>query len=299
MLESNQFRGVGVATVTPFANGEIDEKALKAVVKHQMNGGIQYLVCLGTTGESNMLSSLEKNKVQDVMLEVNNASLPFVLGIFGGNNTSSQIKMLKEWNLEGVDALLIASPAYVKPSQEGILQHYKSLSEASPLPIILYNVPGRTASNMRSDVILMLAEECENIIGIKEASGDVVQGSQLIKHRTDDFLVISGDDPTALGLLGCGGDGLISVIANAYPKELSAMVNAALNNDFKKAQKYHHLLLDLHHWLYVEGNPTGIKAILEEMNLSTREVRQPLAPLSEASRIKLIETMEKLDSQLF
>ncbi len=295
MIETNRFRGTGVATVTPFRDGKIDEPALRKIVEYQINGGVGYLVCLGTTGEANMLSRQEKKLVQEVMQSANNSNLPFVLGIFGGNNTRAQVAELQQWDLQGVDALLIASPAYVKPSQEGIFLHFQALAEASDLPIILYNVPGRTSSNMSAETTLRLAEEFENIIGIKEASGDLIQCSQIIKHRPDGFLVISGDDPTGLGLLACGGDGIISVIANAFPRQWSQLVSLALQGNFSAAAQVHLQLLELHKWLYIEGNPTGVKAILEHQGLCTREVRQPLAALSLGSLANLMQALEPLE----
>ena len=280
--------------MTPFKGGEIDEPALKNIVERQIMGQVDYLVCLGTTGEASMLSNVEKRKVQDTMLHTNAGRLPFVLGIFSGNHTDAQVQMLSSWDLHGVDALLIASPAYVKPSQEGLFRHYQALAETSPLPIILYNVPGRTASNMYVETVLRIAESFDNVIGIKEASADLVQATKLIKYRPDGFLVISGDDPTALGLLACGGDGVISVIANAFPSEWSQLVHAALANDYVAAAAIHGQLVDLHHWIYVEGNPCGIKAVLELQGICDREVRQPLAKLSDASMAGLQHSLAAL-----
>ncbi len=298
MMADNKFDGTGVATITPFRDGAIDEVALDQIVKFQIDAGVDYLVCLGTTGEASTLSDEEKMRVQRCMLRTNNNRLPFVLGIFGGNHTASQIRSMQAWDLTGVNALLCASPAYVKPSQQGLYEHFRALADASPLPLIIYNVPGRTAKNMKAETILRLAHDCPNIIGVKEASADLMQGSSIIKSRPDGFLVMSGDDPTALGLMACGGNGVISVIANAFPREMSQMVRLALANDFQQARKIHLDLLSLHHWLYVEGNPVGVKAAMQIMGFCSREVRLPLAQLSDPNFRKLQDELERFESSI-
>ena len=287
MNQKAKFTGLGVATVTPFAQDAIDVAALRRIIDYQIQGGVDYIVCLGTTGEASMLTDPEKYKVQEVMLEQINGRLPLVLGIFGGNHTAEQIRKLQSWNLQGIEALLIASPAYIKPSQQGIYSHYSALAESTSLPIIIYNVPGRTSSNITWETTVALAENHSNIIGIKEASGDLTQGTKIIKHSPAEFIVTSGDDPTALGLMACGGDGVISVIANAYPNSFSRLVNSALTSDYQTAASIHQALIDLHQWLYIEGNPVGVKAVLAEMGFCRPDVRQPLAPLS-------IENLEML-----
>ena len=255
-----QFRGTGVALVTPFRNGSIDFPALKKIIEYNINGGVDYLVSLGSTGEAITLSTEECRAVVDFTLEVNNGRLPVMVGQFGHNNTQQLIGRIKQFDFTGIAAVLSSSPAYNKPSQEGIFQHYTAVAEYCPVPIIIYNVPGRTSSNVLPETIIRLANANPKFIGVKEASGDIVQASHIIKHKPDHFLVISGDDPSALGFIACGGDGLISVIANTLPQQISDMIRHALNNDSTTAIQQHLQLLDMHHWLYLEGNPVGVKA---------------------------------------
>jgi 4-hydroxy-tetrahydrodipicolinate synthase len=207
--------------------------------------------------------------------------LPLVVGMFGHNNTAQLIERFKNFNFSGIDAVLSSSPAYNKPSQEGIFQHYVAVSERSPVPIIIYNVPSRTGSNVEAETVIRLAKASHKFIGVKEASGDIIQTSHIIKNRPEGFLVLSGDDPSALACIACGGDGLISVIGNCLPYETAQMIRQALNNDITSASKYHLQLLNMHHWLYLEGNPVGLKAVMEIQGLCTREVRLPLVKFSE------------------
>ncbi len=275
------FSGTGVALVTPFRNGSVDFPALKRIIEYTIEGGVDYLVSLGSTGEAITLSTEERRAVVDFTIEVNKGRLPLVVGMFGHNNTKQLIQRFKEFNFTGVDAVLSSSPPYNKPTQEGIYQHYISVAKYSPVPIIIYNVPGRTSSNVLPETIVQLAKADPKFIAVKEASGDIVQTSHIIKNAPDNFLILSGDDPTALACIACGGHGLISVIGNTLPYHISTMIRSALNNDFAKATQLHLQLLDMHHWLYLEGNPAGVKAALELQGLCTREVRLPLTPLSE------------------
>ena len=281
-MNTDQFRGTGVATITPFQDGKLDLDALSEIVDFQIKQGVDYLVCLGTTGEAITLSHEETEQVLQVTIDVNAQRVPLIFGIFGGNNTRVLASKLANYNLEGVDAVLSSSPAYNKPTQEGIYQHYRVLAEKSPRPIIIYNVPGRTCSNISAETILRLSE-LDNIIGVKDASANMVQAAQVVKQKPKDFLMLSGDDPTTLSLLASGGDGVISVIANAYPGPFSKMVKAGLDGDFDTARAIHLQLLDIHPLLYAEGNPAGIKGAMQILGKCTREVRLPLVPLSDRS----------------
>ncbi len=282
-----QFRGTGVALVTPFnEDGSIDFDGLKNVIEHDIKGGVEYLVSLGTTGESATLSSEEKLAVLRFTTKAVNKRVPLVAG-FGGNNTHELVESIKSFDFEGYDALLSASPYYNKPTQEGIYQHYKAVAAASPVPVILYNVPGRTSSNITAETTLRLARDFKNIIAVKEASGNFDQVMQIIKYRPEGFLVISGDDLITLPLIACGADGVISVIGNAIPADFSEMVRLALKNDFVAARKLHYKLTDLTNLLFVEGNPGGVKAVLKQLGIGTDQVRLPLWRISNELTTKL------------
>ncbi len=289
-----QFSGTGVALVTPFKSGKINYKDLEKIIEYQINGGIDYLVSLGTTGEATMLSNKECQNVLDFTVKTVNGRVPIVAGNFGASNTAVLIERVHNYNLEGISAIMSSSPSYVKPNQEGIFRHYMELEKESPLPIIIYNVPGRTSSNIAATTTLRLANASDKFIAIKEATGDIVQAAKIIKEKPANFLVLSGDDPTALALIACGAEGVISVIANAFPSLFSDMVRAALNNDYKTAQHLNLQLIDIHHWLYVDGNPVGIKAALEMLGLCRKEVRLPLAPISKPNFIQLKKEISKV-----
>ena len=287
MTKSVNFSGTGVAIVTPFTTkGEVDFPALTKLVEHLIKGKVEYLVVLGTTGETSTLSKEEKKQVINHVIKINKKRLPLVIGI-GGNNTAEIVESLKKDDLSGFSAVLSVSPYYNKPSQEGIYQHYKALSKASPLPIILYNVPGRTASNIAWDTTIRLAKDFKNIIAIKEASGNMEQCMKIIKYRPSNFLVISGDDTLTLPLVACGADGVISVIANAYPKDFSDMVRSALSFDFKSAQKLHYKVMDITEQIFADGNPGGIKFILDKKNITKSTVRLPLVEPNDTVKSKL------------
>jgi 4-hydroxy-tetrahydrodipicolinate synthase len=276
MTQALNFTGTGVAIVTPFTHkGAVDFPALTKLVEHLIKGRVEYIVVLGTTGETATLSKEEKLQVIAHILKTNKNRIPLVLGA-GGNNTAEVVESLKKDDLTGFSAILSVSPYYNKPSQEGIYQHYKAISKASPLPIILYNVPGRTASNIAWDTTIRLAKEFKNIIAIKEASGNIEQCMKIIKHRPDNFLIISGDDNLTLPLIASGADGVISVVANAYPKDFSDMVRLALVHDFKAAQKLHYKLMDITEQLFADGNPGGVKVVLSQKNITKLTVRLPL-----------------------
>jgi 4-hydroxy-tetrahydrodipicolinate synthase len=286
--------GTGVALVTPFRNGQIDFDALTRIIDHVINGGVEYVVSLGTTGEATSLSDDEQSAVIRHTIKTVAGRVPIVAGQFGGNNTAQVCEKLKAFDPTGISAILSSSPAYVKPSQEGIYQHYMALAEASPLPIIIYNVPGRTASNLSAATIVRLAKASKKFIGVKDASADLVQGSVIARDAPGDFILISGDDPTALAAVNIGCRGVISVIANAYPSEFSNMMRYALQGKTDDAVTLHYKLLDLHHWLYVEGNPVGIKEAMAHLGLCGADLRLPLVRMSEGNRKRLMEEMDRV-----
>ncbi|TVZ25365.1 4-hydroxy-tetrahydrodipicolinate synthase [Gillisia sp. Hel_I_86] len=277
----NKFIGTGVAIITPFSDAfTVDVAALKNLVKDQIENGIEYIVVLGTTGESATLSSSEKELVKNTIIEANNGKLPLVLGI-GGNNTAALVDEFKNTDLDAFDAILSVSPYYNKPSQEGIYQHYKALAAVSPKPIILYNVPGRTASNILPETVKRLATDFSNIIGVKEAAGDIVQAMKLISLVPKDFLVISGDDMVALPMVLAGGHGVISVIGQGLPKGFSQMVRLGLEGKVKEAYKLHYKIAPSIDMIFAEGNPAGIKSLLSAKNSCKPVVRLPLVQVSD------------------
>lgn len=291
-----KFIGTGVALVTPFhTDTSVDTNALANIVEHVIEGGIDYLVVLGTTAESAVLTSEEKQTVIDTIVKANNKRLPIVLGI-GGNNTAAVVEELKTTDLQYVDAILSVSPFYNKPTQEGIYQHFKAVAEASPKPIILYNVPGRTASNMLPETVIRLATDFENIIAVKEAAGDIVQAMRLIKDAPKDFLVISGDDMITLPMVFAGGAGVISVIGQGYPKQFSEMVRLGLSGKVAEANELHYKIMPAIDFIFEEGNPAGIKAVFEKLNLATATVRLPLIEASEALKQKVSIFTDELNS---
>lgn len=284
----NKFRGTGVAIVTPFkANNEVDFEGLANVTSHIINGKCEYIVILGTTGETATLNKQEKQQVVDTIKRVNNGRVPLVMGI-GGNNTAEILETIAHFDFTGFDAVLSVSPYYNKPNQQGLIHHYTVIADACPVPVILYNVPGRTGSNMTAATTLTLAKH-PNIIGMKEASGNMEQCMAIIKNKPDDFLVISGDDALTLPLIGAGMDGVISVIANAYPADWSEMVRLALAGDFVAARKLHYKLLDLSITIFADGSPGGIKELLNYMNICGTHVRLPLYPVNDEVKNKLLD----------
>nr|WP_315256004.1 4-hydroxy-tetrahydrodipicolinate synthase [uncultured Flavobacterium sp.] len=268
--------GTGVALVTPFNNDfTIDVEALRRIVNFSIDGGVEYLVVLGTTAENATLSADEKELVIATVIEVNAGRLPLVLGV-GGNNTLKVVEELRTRDLSAFEAILSVSPYYNKPSQEGIYQHFKAVSEASPIPVILYNVPGRTSSNMLPSTVIRLANDFENVVAIKEAAGDLVQAMQLIKDKPKDFLVISGDDMIALPIVLAGGAGVISVIGQGFPKEFSEMIRLGLNRKVDDAYKLQYLLSNCIDMIFEQGNPAGIKEVFKILGISENVLRLPL-----------------------
>ncbi len=271
-----KFYGTGVALITPFKDDKsVDYDALEKLVNFQIENNINYLVVMGTTGEPATLKIEEQEKVKQKIIAVNNKRLPLVLGV-GGNNTWGVVEELKTLDLSGIDAILSVSPYYNKPTQEGVYQHFKAISEASPLPIILYNVPGRTAQNMNPETVIRLANDFENIIGIKEAAGDIDQAKELIKNKPKSFLVISGDDEIALSMTLAGGVGVISVIGQGLPKVFSNLIQLGLEGESNKAAKIQEMLKPCIHLIYEEGNPGGIKSMLKKIGICGNSVRLPL-----------------------
>jgi 4-hydroxy-tetrahydrodipicolinate synthase len=286
----DDFKGTGVAIVTPFnESGNIDFGSLEQLLEHVIGNGVNYIVALGTTGESVTLSRDEKFAVINFVTDIVDRRIPVVLGM-GGNNTQDIINTIKATSFDSISALLSVSPYYNKPQQQGIFNHYKAIAAASPVPIILYNVPGRTSSNITSETTLKLAHELKNIIGIKEASGNLLQCMEIIKNKPAGFLVISGDDALTLPLISMGGDGVISVVANAFPKEFSEMTSLALKGSISDAKAIHYGLLDIINTLFMDGNPSGIKSALEILGICKSKVRLPLVNVNKSTR----DTLDKL-----
>ena len=280
--------------VTPFqADGQIDFEGLKNLIEHLIDGGVQYLVSLGTTGESATLNASERKQVWEFTAKVVNKRVTLVAGI-GGNNTHEVVEQVKEFDVDGYDAILSSSPHYNKPTQEGIYQHYKAIAQAAPLPVILYNVPSRTGSTVSAATTVRLARDFKNIIGIKEASGNFDLFNQLMRDKPEEFLVISGDDPVTLPMMALGAVGVISVIGNALPKPLSAMVQLLLNNDYKAAQKIHSSLIEFTRLMFVEGNPAGAKCSLKYLGVCSDHLRLPLVPVSAVTEELIIQETKKL-----
>jgi 4-hydroxy-tetrahydrodipicolinate synthase len=290
----NRFHGTGVALVTPFnADGSVDYDGLEKLINYQIDGKVEYLVSLGTTGESATLNKEEKKKIWAYTAEINNGRLPLVAGI-GGNYTAEVIEAIKDLDRNGYDAILSASPYYNKPTQEGIYQHYKAISESTDMDILLYNVPGRTASNVSPETTCRLASDCKNVIGTKEASGSFDQFNQIMRDKPEDFLLISGDDPVALPMIALGGAGLISVVGNALPFELSEMIRLCLKGDFKAAQPLHLQLIEFTRLIFAEGNPAGVKAALKHLGICGDQLRLPLVPVSAGLAASIAEQIQSI-----
>jgi 4-hydroxy-tetrahydrodipicolinate synthase len=281
MALREQLRGTGVAIITPFSSDlSIDYKALGNVIDFVIKGGVEYIVTLGTTGETPTLSKEEKVDIIHFTFEKTAGRVPVVVGV-GGNNTRELVHDLEHLPLDKAVAVLSASPYYNKPSQEGLFQHYKLAAEASPKPLILYNVPGRTGRNLNASTTIRLAREVKNIAGIKEASGDMAQCMEILRDRPEDFLVVSGDDALSLPQIACGMEGVISVVANGFPQPFTDMVRAALQGDFKTAKCLNDKLIEAYELIFAENNPAGVKAAMSELKLIGNHVRLPVVPLSE------------------
>ena len=286
----NILRGLGIALITPFTpDGEVDYKALVRLVEYQIDNGADFLCILATTGETPCLSKEEKVKIKNLVVEVNKGRLPILMGC-GGNNTKAVIEEIQATDWSGISGILSVCPYYNKPSQEGLYQHFKAIANASPLPVVLYNVPGRTGVNMTSETTVRLANDCENIVAVKEASGNLEQVDEIIKNKPDGFDVISGDDALTFSMVASGAAGVISVIGNALPKEFSRMIRLEFNGEYEAARNIHHKFTELYKLLFVDGNPAGVKALLHEMGFIDNVLRLPLVP----TRITTVQKMSEI-----
>jgi 4-hydroxy-tetrahydrodipicolinate synthase len=289
-----KFKGTGVAIVTPFKKDlSIDFAALGRVVSHVLDGGVNYIVALGTTGESVTLSKEEKNAIVSFVIETVDKKVPVVVGI-GGNNTQEVINSIIHTDLSGADGILSVAPYYNKPNQRGLFQHFKAIANSCPVPVILYNVPGRTSCNLTSETTIALANECENIVAIKEASGDIAQIMRIIKGKPENFSVISGDDMMTIPVIAAGGAGVISVLANAYPAQTSELVNQSLKSNFKQAREIQFQFLDMIDLLFADGNPAGVKAMMNEMKILQNTLRLPLVPVSKPILERILKAMKEV-----
>ena len=290
-----KFTGTGIAIVTPFhADGKIDWESFGKLIEFWIKGKVEYLVVLGTTGESATIHGAEKQEVVSFVAKQVAGRVPLVAGI-GGSDTSQVLSDYKSFDLSGYDAILTASPAYNKPNQEGIFQHYKALDAVAPLPIIMYNVPSRTGQNVSGETTVRIARECKNVFATKEACGNFDQINYIIKNKPADFMVISGDDPITLQMIAAGAEGLISVVANAYPLDYSEMVRLCLKGDFTKAQPLHYKYIDIIASMFAEGSPSGVKAYLSEMGLCQNTFRLPVWKVSDKHHAKIKELMKGVD----
>jgi 4-hydroxy-tetrahydrodipicolinate synthase len=292
----SKFKGTGTAIVTPFRKeGNIDFKSFEGLVEYQIKNGINYIVFMGTTGESVTLNRDERAAVINMAVEIVDGRVPVVIGI-GGNNTQEIVNSIKETDFNGIDAILSVSPYYNKPQQKGIFRHYKTIAGVSPVPVIIYNVPSRTGSNITAETTLQLAHEVPNIMAVKEASRDLCQCARIIRDKPENFLVISGDDVTALSFMALGGDGIISVISNALPAEFSALVKHCLSNEFEKARQISFRLMDIIEGIYADGSPSGVKALLEMKGLCNNVVRLPLVKINTALQNQLAQMLQALEN---
>ncbi len=288
------FRGTGVAVVTPFkSDSSIDFKALERVVNHIIDGGVSYLVVLGTTSEAATMNNEEKEAVISYIKEINSGRIPIVLGI-GGNCTQQLVSTIRQTDLNGIDGILSVAPYYNKPNQKGIYQHFKAVSNASQLPIIIYNVPGRTGSNIEAETCVKLAWDFENIVAVKEASGNLSQVMDIINKAPSDFQVISGDDLLTMPMISLGAEGVISVLGNAFPMEWSEMVKLALKNKFKSAAEIHYKYLEMIGLIFEDGNPAGIKSVLSGLGICDNNVRLPLTPASRNTGARINSILDDL-----
>ena len=289
----NKFGGTGVAIVTPFSDGEIDYSALRIVVDHVISGGVDFIVALGSTGEAATISPSESRLVLDAIIDEIKGRVPLVAGNFGSNNTRALVNQINGYSFDGIDAILSASPSYSKPSQQGIYEHYTVVADASPVPVILYNVPSRTSSNISADTTIRLSKH-SNIIGIKEASGDLAQAKDIIRSSAERFFVTSGDDVLAPAMTLSGGVGVISVLANAYPLEFSQMISHFVNGQSEQGKIIEDKLYNFHECMYSEGNPSGIKTAMEILGVCGADVRLPLTRVSSDLQRKIVELVKNL-----
>ena len=290
----NIFKGLGIALITPFTeNGEVDYQSLKKLVEYQIENGADFLCILATTGEAPCLTREEKDKITTLVKDVNRGRVK-ILKYCGGNNTRAVVEEIQTTDWTGIDGILSICPYYNKPSQEGLYQHFKAIAEASPLPVVLYNVPGRTGVNMKAETTCRLARDFKNIVAVKEASGSLEQVDEIIKNKPDNFDVISGDDALTFSMVASGAAGVISVIGNALPKEFSRMIRLEFNGEYEPARKIHHMFTELYSLLFVDGNPAGCKALLNDMGFINNVLRLPLVPTTIKTKERMGEILKEL-----
>ena len=290
----NIFKGLGIALITPFCeDGSVDYKSLVRLMEYQLDNGADFFCILATTGETPCLTKDEKQKIKELVVSTVKGRVPILMGC-GGNNTAAVVEELKTGDFRGIDGVLSVCPYYNKPSQEGLYQHFKAIAAATSLPVVLYNVPGRTGVNLKADTTVRLARDCENIVAIKEASGSLEQVDEIIKNKPKDFAVISGDDALTFPMISCGAEGVISVIGNALPKEFSRMIRLEFKGEYEGARKIHHRFTELFSLLFVDGNPAGVKAMLHEMGFIENVLRLPLV----STRISTLQKMSEILKEL-
>lgn len=290
----NIFKGLGIALITPFyKDGSVDYKSLVRLMEYQLDNGADFLCILATTGETPCLTKDEKQKIKDLVVSTVKGRVPILMGC-GGNNTAAIVEELQTGDFRGIDGVLSVCPYYNKPSQEGLYQHFKTIAAATSLPVVLYNVPGRTGVNLKAETTVRLARDCENIVAIKEASGSLEQVDEIIKNKPKDFAVISGDDALTFPMISCGAEGVISVIGNALPKEFSRMIRLEFKGEYEGARKIHHRFTELFSLLFVDGNPAGVKAMLHEMGFIENVLRLPLVPTRISTLQKMSEILKEL-----
>jgi 4-hydroxy-tetrahydrodipicolinate synthase len=293
-MARNIFKGLGIALITPFTkDGAVDYVSIKRLLEYQIDNGADFFCILATTGETPCLTKEEKQKIKELVIDVNQGRIPILMGC-GGNNTAAVVSEIKETDWKGIDGILSVCPYYNKPSQEGLYQHFKAISLASPLPLVLYNVPGRTGINLKAETTVRLANDFDNIVAIKEASGSLEQVDEIIKNKPDRFDVISGDDALTFSMIASGAAGVISVIGNALPKEFSCMIRLEFNGEYEPARKIHHKFTELYSLLFVDGNPAGVKALLSEMNMIENELRLPLVPIRITTMQKMVNILKEI-----
>ena len=293
-MVQNIFKGLGIALITPFKeDGSVDYDSLKRLVQYQLDNGADFFCILATTGETPTLTAQEKQTIKDLVVDIVQARVPILIGC-GGNNTAAVVEELKTGDFKGIDGILSVCPYYNKPSQEGLYQHFKVIAAATELPVVLYNVPGRTGVNLKAETTVRLARDCKNIVAIKEASGNLEQVDEIIKNKPNDFDVISGDDSLTFPMVSCGAVGVISVIGNALPKEFSKMIRLQMRGEYDPARKIHHRFTDLFSLLFVDGNPAGVKAMLHEMGFIENKLRLPLVPMRISNMQRMSEILKEL-----
>ena len=294
-MAQNVFKGLGIALITPFnEDGSVDYQSLERLVDYQIENGADFLCILATTGEAPCLTKEEKDKITEVIKKIDHGRVP-ILKYCGGNNTAAVIEELKTTDWSGIDGILSICPFYNKPSQEGLYQHFKAIAGASPLPVVMYNVPGRTSVNMKAETTVRLAKDFPNIIGIKEACGSLEQVDEIIKNKPDTFDVISGDDALTFPMIASGAVGVISVIGNALPKQFSKMIRLEFNGEYESARKIHHMFTELYSLLFVDGNPAGCKALLNDMGMIKNVLRLPLVPTTINTKQKMADILKQLN----